>query len=226
MFSIYGENGRAFKGAMDDLRKVQAVGRVNRARRIELQNPVQAVGLSASTLNLPSDQPEATPKTLSRSALAAYAQTVATQMPRHILSRVADVMSRQVLAVRADMEVVSAWQMLSDKGIGQAPVVDRQGVLVGLLTRIELLRPDHLPLPGGNTSSWQALLAQRVGTVMRTPVTAVEEQTDIRHVAQILLDSGLPGLPVVKEDGTVVGFVSRTDILRAVVHDPPLDLWS
>lgn len=131
MFSIYGENGRAFKGAMDELRKLHAVGRVSRIRRIELQNPVQAVGLSAPTVNLPSAQAETTPQTPSRGAFAAYAQTAAAQMPRRVLNRVADVMSRQVLVVRSDMEIVSAWQ---------------------------------------------ALLAQRVGTVMRTPVTAVTQE--------------------------------------------------
>jgi CBS domain-containing protein len=41
-----------------------------------------------------------------------------------------------------------------------------------------------------------------------------------------LLDTGLPGLPVVKDDGELEGFVSRSDILRAVVADPPLDLWT
>jgi CBS domain-containing protein len=42
----------------------------------------------------------------------------------------------------------------------------------------------------------------------------------------VLLDTGLPGLPVVDDDGHVVGFISRTDILHAVVADPPLDLWT
>jgi CBS domain-containing protein len=36
----------------------------------------------------------------------------------------------------------------------------------------------------------------------------------------------LPGLPVVDEQDAVIGFVSRTDILHAVVADPPLDLWT
>jgi hypothetical protein len=31
---------------------------------------------------------------------------------------------------------------------------------------------------------------------------------------------------VVADDGVVSAFISRSDILRAVVHDPPLDLWS
>jgi len=61
---------------------------------------------------------------------------------------------------------------------------------------------------------------------MVTPVPSVEPQTDLRRVAQLLLDLGLPGLPVVADDGVVSAFISRSDILRAVVHDPPLDLWS
>jgi len=44
-------------------------------------------------------------------------------------------------------------------------------------------------------------------------------------VARVLLNTGLPGLPVVDDHGQVTGFISRTDILRAVVTDPPLDLW-
>jgi CBS domain-containing protein len=31
---------------------------------------------------------------------------------------------------------------------------------------------------------------------------------------------------VVDDAGAVVGFVSRSDIVRAVAHEPPLDLWS
>jgi CBS domain-containing protein len=45
-------------------------------------------------------------------------------------------------------------------------------------------------------------------------------------LALLLLDTGLPGLPVVDDDGGLRGFVSRSDILKAVVHDPPLDLWA
>jgi CBS domain-containing protein len=40
-----------------------------------------------------------------------------------------------------------------------------------------------------------------------------------------LLDTGLSGLPVVDEAGNVRAFIARGDILRAVAHDPPLDLW-
>jgi CBS domain-containing protein len=73
---------------------------------------------------------------------------------------------------------------------------------------------------------WRALLSQSVAEVMWSPVPSVAMDTDIRRVARVLLDTGLPGLPTVDDLGRVTGFVSRTDILRAVVADPPLDLWT
>jgi CBS domain-containing protein len=72
---------------------------------------------------------------------------------------------------------------------------------------------------------WRAWLSQNVAQLMSTPVPSVAPDTDIRRVARVLLDTGLPGLPVIDEQGFVTGFVSRSDILRAVVTDPPLDLW-
>jgi len=65
-----------------------------------------------------------------------------------------------------------------------------------------------------------------VASVMWTPVPSAHPNTELRHVARVLLDTGLPGLPVVDANGVVSGFVSRTDLLRAIVNDPPLDLWS
>jgi CBS-domain-containing membrane protein len=105
-------------------------------------------------------------------------------------------------------------------------VVDSAGVLVGLLTRAELMRADRLPGPQTHALVWQAFLAQSVADLMWTPVPSVAPKTDIRRLARVLLDTGLPGLPVVDDAGLVLAFVSRTDILRAVVADPPLDLWT
>ena len=60
---------------------------------------------------------------------------------------------------------------------------------------------------------------------MVTPVPSVAPQTDLRHAAGALLDSDLPGLPVVDDDGQVVGFVSRGDVLRAALRDAGLSVW-
>lgn len=216
MFSIYGESGRIFRGAMEDLWRVEALRAVMRTRRLQVHE--SATGPVVSTVSARGYAAGA--------ALSAYAQAGSSSPERHPLSRVADVMSRQVKTVTPDMTVLQAWQRLGQEGVGQAPVITGDGELVGLLTRAELLHLDRLPEPDAPTLVWRALLMQPVSAVMLSPVPAVSEETDLRRVARVLLDTRYPGLPVVSEEGQVVGFISRSDILRAVVHDPPLDLWS
>ena len=75
-------------------------------------------------------------------------------------------------------------------------------------------------------TTWQAMLTQRVEQVMWSPVPSAHIDTDLRRVASLLLETGLPGLPVTDQNGQVIGFVSRSDLLRALATDPPLDLWS
>lgn len=219
MFSVYGETGRVFKGAMEDLWHVEAVRAIARSRAVRKDKafslPAQS-GLGAE----PAEQPPAA----AASPAAAYAQVAQPQ--RHPLSRVSDVMSHAVITVRSDMTVRQAWEALAQHGVAQAPVIDAQTRLVGLFSRAELLRPERLPQAGSGGVQWQALLAQPVATLMWSPVPAVSEQTEIRRVAQVLLQTELPGLVVVADEGEVCGFISRSDILRAVVHDPPLDLWT
>jgi CBS domain-containing protein len=222
MFSIYGETGRVFKGAMEDLWHIDAVRRASRARGIG----VPGTRAQARVVTAAPPQQQGSVDHAHQQSIAAYVNAGQSEVPRHPLTRVREVMSTDVISVRADASVQVAWQMLAERGIGQAPVVDGKNVLVGLLTRADLLSPERLPHADANALAWRALLMQPVSSLMWTPVPAVAAETDIRRVARVLLETHLPGLPVTDEDGQVTGFVSRTDILRAVVNTPPLDLWS
>lgn len=223
MFSVYGKVGRVFRGSMEDLRKIgpaSALAAVRDVRPVSDGSQEQRASQFAGLLHTPA------PDLVHRSALAAYAQTIKDDTPRHPLSHVADIMSHAVVTIADTCTVEQAWAQLAQHRIGQAPVVGPDGVLMGLLARGDLMHPDRLPAPDSHPLVWRALMAQSVVDIMATPVPGVATDTDIRRVARVLLDTGLPGLPVVDEAGHVIGFVSRSDILRAVVADPPLDLWS
>ena len=69
------------------------------------------------------------------------------------------------------------------------------------------------------------VLARSVRDVMATPVVAATVLTDIRRLARVLLARDVDGVPIVNDNGELIGFVSRGDILRAVVTDPPLSVW-
>lgn len=220
MFHLYSVTGRVFSGSAEklrDMRPTAASARVRRVARVG-SDPNEGFGL-------PTPPPVAS-DVGRHGALAEYAATEQGASPqRHPLTRVADVMNPQVLTVTADAPVLQVWRDLARHGYGQAPVVDAQGQLVGLFVRAELMRADWLDSAVADGATWRALLAQTVGELMWTPVPAASIDTELRRVAGVLIDTGLPGLPVVDEQGAVTGFVSRSDILRAVAADPPLDLW-
>lgn len=249
MFSVYGVTGRVFTGTMEQLRHIDKVNALARLRRIE-----------PNDLDLPSEQtvesllpgvggfaggnPSPAPVPV-RSAIAAYTTATVPDAPRQPLDRVELLMTQPAITVRADATLGEASALLSQHGIGQMPVVDPLGRLVGLVLRADLFRPQRAAAavaPPASTSTalglpatepvaapvapdWDTLMAQPVSELMWTPVPSVSGDTDIRRVARVLLDTALPGLPVVDEAGTVMGFVSRTDILRAVAGEPPLDVW-
>ena len=68
--------------------------------------------------------------------------------------------------------------------------------------------------------------ARAVADVMDTPIVTTDPVTEVRRIARVLLECSLPAVPVVDpETKALVGIVSRGDILRVVVIDPPLSLW-
>jgi CBS domain-containing protein len=227
MFSVYGTTGQTFRGTLEELRTIGPASGLSRTRNIR---PIGQDAKDRQPSNfadlMPAPSSEPPTDIAHRAALAAYSEVSKPEIPRQPLTKVDAIMSAKVLTVPDSANVEQAWNVLSEHGIGQAPVVSAEGVLVGLLSRADLMRPDRLPQPDSHPLVWQALLMQSVVDVMWTPVPSVAADTDIRRVARVLLDTGLPGLPVVDDAGKVAGFVSRSDILRAVVADPPLDLWT
>lgn len=225
MFTVYGVSGELFRGSMEQLRKIGAVGALARTTAIRsLRRDVHGPHLGS-----PEGIAEALSATPSvevhRDAVAAYTQAKQHVPTRQPLTRVDALMSTEVITLPDTMTVLNAWKLLAEHGIGQAPVVNASAMLVGLLTRADLINPEQLPTPDSSAVAWRALLAQSVLDIMRTPVPSVTPDSDIRRVARVLLEMDLPGLAVVDDAGLVLGFVSRSDILRAVVTDPPLDLW-
>ena len=138
MFTVYGLNGRIYSGPLEGLRALGPVRAVARLRSIS------PVGLEAEPSVIlagpnPDGGPLATAELLPRDAVAAYAQAQAAAPARQPLTEVEDLMSRRVLTVPLAATVTEAQGLLAQAGVGQAPVVDGQNRLVGLLLRADLL---------------------------------------------------------------------------------------
>lgn len=231
MFFVFGPSGQMYRGGPENLAQISSVRRVQRPQALRTR-ALDLPGEPAPVFPAPPHAATAeatTPAVVNlrtQDAVSAYAQT--EQGPQHArqpLTRVSDVMTRGALSVQPTARVNDAWQTLAEHKVAQAPVVDVLGRVIGLLVRADMAPLDLLPEPGAVKQAID--LARRpVAEVMVSPVPTVSADTELRRVAAVLLDTGLPGLPVTDEAGVLSGFISRTDILRAVAADPPLDLWS
>lgn len=231
MFFVFGPSGQMYRGGPENLAQISSVRRVQRPQALRTRaldvpgDPVPIFPAPPHAATAEATTPAVVNLRL-QDAVSAYAQT--EQGPQHArqpLTRVSDVMTRGALSVQPDARVNDAWQTLAEHKVAQAPVVDVLGRVIGLLVRADMAPLDLLPEPGAVKQAID--LARRpVADVMVSPVPTVAADTELRRVAAVLLDTGLPGLPVTDEAGVLSGFISRTDILRAVAADPPLDLWS
>ena len=223
MFFVFGPSGQMYRGGPENLAQISAVRRVQRPQALR----TRVLDVPAEPFQPPAAPVHAAPVNLRlQDAVSAYAQTEqGPQQARQPLSKVSDVMTTGALSVQPDARVNDAWQTLAEHKVAQAPVVDALGRVIGLLLRADMAPLDLLPEPGAVKQAID-LARSPVSEVMVSPVPTVAADTELRRVAAVLLDTGLPGLPVTDEVGVLVGFISRTDILRAVAADPPLDLWS
>lgn len=216
MFYVFNTNGPMFEGSHERLSQIAAVRGV--ARPAALRSNTADIRQRHEQGQTPTgNATDAAPQRQAAQLRSAYGQDAPRERRR--LELVADVMTRGALTVHPQMTVEAAWSLLSQHQVGQVPVINDSDRVVGLLLRADMAPPSLARSPG------PAMAQRRVAEVMVTPVPAVSEDTALRRLAYVLMDTGLPGLPVTDVQGVLSGFVSRTDILRAVAADPPLDMW-
>jgi IMP dehydrogenase len=113
-------------------------------------------------------------------------------------------MTKEVVSLPPDITVREAISKVVNEGHVGLPVADNRK-LIGFLTPKELLR-------NLDKQEWRVrdIIAQ--GTVVAHP------EMDIEDAARILFRMGVKELPVVDDDGTMVGIVSTTDIIRSHIE--------
>lgn len=135
-----------------------------------------------------------------------------------------DIMTDKVVSVGPGHSVRHAVSIMLDNRISGLPVLDDDGHLIGILTEGDLLRREEL---GSSTAGAENATADeaatiyvraqswRVSDVMSLNVITVGEDTPIDRICSLMLDRDVKRLPVTR-DGSVVGIVSRSDLLRVI----------
>jgi CBS domain-containing membrane protein len=128
--------------------------------------------------------------------------------------RVRDLMTPDVVSVRPDDNIATAYGLMLDHRFRHLVVVDGDGDLVGLLTHRDLLRHSLIERAELPLSLQRSVMRRiRVEEVMTSEVETADPGQWLQEAAQVMFENKLGCLPVV-EGPRVMGILTETDFVR------------
>jgi len=140
--------------------------------------------------------------------------------------KVEDVMTRQVRTVTPDTPLKEVARIMAEAGISGLPVVKDRKV-VGVVSEADILVKERgearhrrlLDLLLRETADVEAKLeARTAGEAMTSPAVTIGPTRPVAEAAARMIEQGVNRLPVVDDDGGLVGIVTRADLVRAFVR--------
>lgn len=123
---------------------------------------------------------------------------------------VSDIMVTKLVTFSPNTSIQKAIQVLLEKRLSGAPVVDDEANLIGVLSKKDCLK---IVLNTTYHQHWGGT----VGEYMSQEVTTIEAETDLMSAAEFFLNSTFRRFPVLR-DGRLVGQISRHDVLRSLIE--------
>ena len=141
---------------------------------------------------------------------------------------VRDVMTRDVITVRADTPFKEVARQLGEHNISALPVIDEDGRLAGVVSEADLLpKTGYRDRPGRShpltvVGRLRRVLAKAAGgtagDIMSSPAVTIEPEATLAEAARFMANRGVKRLPVVTERGEMIGIVSRADLVSAFLR--------
>lgn len=157
---------------------------------------------------------------------------------------IADCMTpiKNLITLTQSSTVDEAVNLLLELGVSGAPVVhDRTGELVGVVSSFDFLQQEAgeglllPPIEGDSNkemvesylSAAKKICAKKIGDLMTTEIRTMECTESMRDAASLMAREKLHRLPVVDEDGKLVGMLTSSDVMidmvRVVKNLPPAE---
>lgn len=144
-----------------------------------------------------------------------------------------EVMTRDVVTVTLAASVTDVARLLVEHKVSGLPVVDEEHRVVGMITEGDLIYQDkkvHMPAfleilggviylenPQRIVNDLKKMTATKVADVMTSKVYTVKENASMEDIATIMVERQVNRLPVVGQDGKLVGIISRQDLVKAMI---------
>lgn len=129
---------------------------------------------------------------------------------------VTDYMATKLVTFQPEMDIRLAIDTLLKKRISGAPVLNKEGELIGMLSEVDCIRI----LIEAPYNQDPAHVRDKVQDYMSIKIKTISAEKNIFDAAHAFVHSGYKRLPVV-EDKKLIGQISRVDVLRAIQRLKP-----
>ncbi|KPC83506.1 MULTISPECIES: CBS domain-containing protein, partial [Streptomyces] len=119
---------------------------------------------------------------------------------------VADLMTPLVISVQGGTTFKEIARLLTESGVTAVPVVDEAGRPIGVVSEADLLRDST----GG--------AARNAAALMSHPVVTAEPRWNVVHAARVMEENRVKRLPVIDDEGCLVGVLSRSDLVQVFLR--------
>lgn len=142
--------------------------------------------------------------------------------PKLIASQI---MSLDVITLTPHDLISAAIKVFKSKKIRHIPIVKENKIVVGIISERDIL---HY-LSGTTDDYTQQKLHikanEEINQLMKSQVITASTDTDVRYIARLFVEQHIGAMPIVK-DASLVGVITRSDILGAVMRNFILELWA
>jgi CBS domain-containing protein len=147
--------------------------------------------------------------------------------------KVKSLMTTAVLSIGPELPLKDVAEILADRRISGLPVVGAHGEVLGVVSEADILVKEAGSHPSEERllarllradpeTKWK-LEARTAGEAMSSPALTIGPERTVDEAAARMIERGVKRLPVVDDEGKLVGIVTRTDMIRAFVR-PDADL--
>jgi len=160
-----------------------------------------------------------------RNAEKAYTATFQAVKERGIALHAHQIMTSPVVTLFPRTSIADAWTLFRERRFRHVPVVTERGKIYGIISDRDLLRYAATTGKIPPYADYMPEASISIESMTKTRVITSSQETEIREIARMLFEQRVGAMPVVSDTGIVEGIITRSDILRTLVNNAPLELW-
>lgn len=137
------------------------------------------------------------------------------------------IMTSPVVTLTPQASVAEAHKLFESKKFRHVPVLSIDGILIGMVSDRDILR--YLSNINGfahdkNRHITEPSMTDPISQLMQKKVLTATVDTDVRYIAMLFVEQHIGATPIMEQEN-LIGIITRSDILRAVMRHYELQLW-